>query len=85
METKPGYLTTEFWSHFVFQLLAFLNDYGVWSFVPARFMIPAQAVVAGLYYLARGWAKSGVAYDPVTADTLAATAREKRIARGAGV
>ena len=59
METKPGIYTTEFWSHTIFQILLFANNFGVFTFVPPRFAVPAQAIAAGLYFLARGWAKSG--------------------------
>jgi hypothetical protein len=55
---KPGYLTTEFWVHGALQVILTLNDYGVWSFVPPRFAVVAQAILAGAYALGRGWAKS---------------------------
>jgi hypothetical protein len=59
IETRPGIYTTEFWSHWIIQGLLILNNFGVWSFCPPRYAVPAQAFAFGFYALARGWAKSG--------------------------
>jgi len=47
----------------ILQVLLTLNNYGVWSFVPARYAVPAQMAAAGVYALGRGWAKSTKGYD----------------------
>jgi hypothetical protein len=59
--TRPGWMTTEFWSHAVLQVLLTLNDFGVWGFCPPRYAVIAQAILGAFYYLGRGWAKSNPA------------------------
>lgn len=65
MESKPGYMTTEFWGHAILQAILVLNDYGVFTFVPPKYAVFAQGIMAGAYALGRGWAKSGIKPTPV--------------------
>lgn len=66
METKPGYLTTEFWITMLGNLGGLLNLVGAWNFVPNTWIVGALAVINGLYAVSRGQAKQGVAYTPPT-------------------
>ena len=60
METKPGVRTTEFWLHNLVTLANLLNVLGAWNFAPNKYSVYAQAIITGLYALARGLAKAGV-------------------------
>ena len=64
METKPGYLTTEFWVSILTGLYMVLNTTGVVNQIPAKFSGIALAIISAFYALARGQAKQGVAYTP---------------------
>jgi hypothetical protein len=67
METKPGYQTTEFWTMLFGQIVGLLQLTGAWQYMPDGknpFVIVAMAVLGGLYAVARGQAKQGVAYTP---------------------
>ncbi len=64
METKPGYLTTEFWVSIFSGLYMVLNTTGVLNQIPPKFGAIAVAVISAAYAVARGQAKQGVAYDP---------------------
>lgn len=57
-ETKAGYKTTEFWLT-VAGLVA-LNLNGVILTLPDKYQALGSAVLAGLYAISRGQAKSGV-------------------------
>lgn len=64
MESKPGYLTTEFWITLFSNLGGLLNLLGAWNFVPNKWVVIAMAVINGLYAVSRGQAKQGVPYNP---------------------
>lgn len=64
METKPGYLTTEFWVTMFGNLSGLLNLVGAWDFVPNKWIVIALAVLNGLYAVSRGQAKQGIPYTP---------------------
>lgn len=60
-ETKPSWLTSEFWLTIVAQVFLTLNTTGAWTYVhPQWVSLITQGVVLGGYTLSRGWAKSGV-------------------------
>ena len=61
METKPFYLSSEFWVSLVTALYLALNSTDVVNQIPDRYSGPLLALVAGLYTLSRGFAKQGVA------------------------
>ena len=63
METKPGYLTTEFWVSTITGLYMVLNTTGVLSQIPAQWSGTALAIISGLYAVSRGQAKQGVKPD----------------------
>lgn len=58
-ESKPGWLTTEFWASIGVLLLQFLNLIGAWDFTSNRNSTIVIGLVTGLYALARGLAKLG--------------------------
>lgn len=62
METKPAYLTTEFWTSIITGLYMVLNTTGVLSQIPAKWSGIAIAVIGAAYALSRGQAKQGVPY-----------------------
>ena len=64
METKPGYLTTEFWVSIFSGIYMVLNTTGILSQIPPRFGAIALAVISAAYAVARGQAKQGVVYNP---------------------
>lgn len=64
METKPAFRTTEFWTALVVQLIMIANLTSIWNYMPNRYSALVMGFVQGLYMLSRGWAKSGVGYDP---------------------
>ena len=64
METKPGYLTTEFWVSIFTGAFMVLNTTGVVNEIPDRWAAVALAVIGGAYTVSRGQAKQGVAYTP---------------------
>jgi len=64
METKPGYLTTEFWVSIFTGVYMALNTTGVLTQIPPKFGAIALAVVSALYAVSRGQAKQGVQYNP---------------------
>ncbi len=64
METKPGYLTTEFWVSIFTGFYMVLNTTGVLSQIPDKFAGIATAIIAAAYAVSRGQAKQGVKPDP---------------------
>ena len=64
METKPGYLTTEFWITVLTGAYMALNATGVVDQIPDKYSALALAILGGAYSVARGQAKSGVKPDP---------------------
>ena len=64
METKPGYLTTEFWTMVITNLINLANLVGIWNFVPNKYSAIIMAILGGAYAAARGLAKAGVKPDP---------------------
>ena len=65
MESKPGYLTTEFWTSVLSALYLILNSTGVVNQIPSKWSGVALAVVTAAYALSRGAAKQGVPYKNV--------------------
>ena len=65
METKPGYLTTEFWTTAVLLVLGVVQQATGAVDVNNKYVALAMAIVAGLYNGSRGLAKAGVPYKPV--------------------
>lgn len=63
LETKPALHTTEFWLMLAAQVFFFLDTSHIWTYIPPKYGAIAQTVIAGLYMLSRGWAKSGVGYS----------------------
>lgn len=63
METKPGYLTTEFWVTILGSLYMFLNTTGILNEVPEKYSTFALAILGAAYALSRGHAKNGVKPD----------------------
>ena len=68
METKPGYLTTEFWVSILSGIYMVLNTTGLISQIPNKWAAVALAVITAAYTVARGVAKQGIAYDPTVRD-----------------
>lgn len=64
METKPGYLTTEFWVTVLSNFAGVLDLLGAWNFVPHRWIVLGLAIINAAYLVSRGQAKQGVAYKP---------------------
>lgn len=62
METKPGYLTTEFWLTILSGLYMVLNTTGVLNQVNPKWSGIATAVIGAAYSISRGLAKQGVSY-----------------------
>jgi hypothetical protein len=67
LETKPAYLTSEFWLTIFLNIGGLLNITGAWDYAPHRWVVVGIAIVNGLYFASRGLSKSGIAYDPVAA------------------
>jgi hypothetical protein len=63
METKPGYLTTEFWVSILTGIYMALNTTGILDEIPTKWSTIALAVVSAAYAVSRGQAKSGVKPD----------------------
>lgn len=64
METKPGYLTTEFWLTVLTGGITALNATGVMNQIPNKWAAIATAIIGAAYSISRGQAKSGVKPDP---------------------
>lgn len=64
METKPGYLTTEFWITVFSNFGGLLDLVGAWNFVPDKWIVIGLAIINAAYAVARGQAKQGVPYNP---------------------
>jgi hypothetical protein len=60
METKPGYLTTEFWVSIFTGAYMFFNTTGVLDQIPDQWAGLFLAVIGGAYTVSRGQAKNGV-------------------------
>lgn len=60
METKPGYLTTEFWVSIITGLYMFLNTTGVLDQIPDKYAGLLLAIIGAAYTVSRGQAKNGV-------------------------
>lgn len=67
METKPGYLTTEFWITVITWVINFLNIIGIWDFISNWHSGILVTAVTFAYAVARGVAKQGVPYTPPAA------------------
>lgn len=65
METKPGYLTTEFWTTVFTSLLGVAQMATGAVNVNNKWIALAMAIVVGLYNASRGIAKVGQPYKPV--------------------
>lgn len=64
METKPGYLTTEFWTTIFLLVLGMVQNITGAVDVNDKWVTLAMAIVAGIYNASRGIAKQGVPYTP---------------------
>lgn len=64
METKPAYLTTEFWATIFGLALNFVNVAGVWDWASNWHSGILATILIAAYSVARGHAKQGVAYTP---------------------
>lgn len=64
METKPGYLTTEFWVSIISGLYLFFNTTGVLDQIPNKYSGLLLALITAAYTVSRGIAKQGVKPDP---------------------
>ena len=64
METKPGYLTTEFWTTVFSMVIGVVQMATGAVAVNNKWVALAMAIVVGLYNASRGIAKQGVAYNP---------------------
>jgi hypothetical protein len=64
METKPGYLTTEFWTTVILIVLGIVQDATGTIDVNNKWVILGQSIIGGLYAASRGLAKAGVPYTP---------------------
>jgi hypothetical protein len=58
METRPGILTTEFWTTVLTGLYFVLNATGALDNIPNTVSGVGLAIISALYALSRGWAKS---------------------------
>lgn len=69
METKPAIYTSELWTTVIIQIILTLNTLHIWDYAPGKWghilTALAQALLAGLYALARGIAKNQVGIDPL--------------------
>ena len=63
METKPGYLTTEFWTAIISGVYLALNATSILDQVPESWSAVALAVVTAAYNVSRGIAKQGIKPD----------------------
>ena len=61
-ESKPGWLTTEFYITLFTSVFAFGDVVGLWDTLPDQWASVLWAIVGGLYAVSRGIAKNGVAY-----------------------
>lgn len=61
-ETKAGYLTTEFWTTVVAEVLAVIQMLTGTINVSNKWVVLGMAIVGGLYNGSRGLAKQGVPY-----------------------
>jgi hypothetical protein len=64
METKPGYLTTEFWTTITLNVLGTVQLIAGPVDVNNRYVALGMAVITGLYNGSRGLAKAGQPYNP---------------------
>ena len=64
METKPAYLTTEFWVSILTGLYMVANTTGAVDQIPKTWSGIALAIVGAAYAVSRGQAKQGVPYTP---------------------
>ncbi len=64
METKPAYLTTEFWVTIFSTIYMVLNASGILNEIPPQWAAVATAILGGLYAVGRGQAKQGLPYNP---------------------
>lgn len=62
-ETKPFYLTSEFYVSLITGATMFGNEVNIWHLIPKSWGAIALAIIGGLYANSRGNAKSGVAYQ----------------------
>jgi hypothetical protein len=67
METKPGYLTTEFWTTVTLIVLGIVQDATGAVAVNNKWTTLAMAIIGGLYTASRGIAKAGIPYTPPAA------------------
>lgn len=63
MESKPGYLTTEFWVTIFTNVISLANLAGIWDYMPNKWSTVVLAIVNAAYAVARGQAKQGVPYN----------------------
>ena len=63
METKPGYLTTEFWVTIIVQLVGIFNLMFPVYHISDKTALGAQTLAAAAYAISRGLAKQGVKPD----------------------
>lgn len=64
METKPGYLSSEFWVSIITGIYMVMNTTGIVNQIPDRYAGIGLAIVTALYTVSRGQAKQGVKPDP---------------------
>jgi hypothetical protein len=65
LETKPFYLTSEFWAMLLGLVVNALNMLGAWNFASNWHSGILATILIAFYNISRGQAKSGVAFDPV--------------------
>ena len=67
METKPGYLTSEFWIVIATNVLGIMQLVGLDPYTLSdssnKYVVGALAFLNGLYAVGRGKAKQGVPYN----------------------
>lgn len=64
METKPGYLTTEFWTTITLNTLGTVQLIAGPVAINNKWVALGMAIVSGLYSGSRGLAKAGQPYKP---------------------
>lgn len=62
-ESKPGYLTTEFWITIFANLGGILDLTNAWKFIPHQWAVIGIAIINAAYAVSRGIAKQGIPYS----------------------
>ena len=64
METKPGYMTTEFWTMVFTLIVNFVNVVGIWNWASNWHSGILMTIIGAAYAVARGIAKANVKPTP---------------------